>query len=372
MDESAERGEMGRADTAMKSIGKHDLWTAMCTAGLVILVAACGGSNNAGTSGSSSGGASGGSCALLAPTAAAAVPQLPDGLPCPTKGKAYKIGVLHVGDCPYCSGLLASYKEQAARLGVQLTILDGQLKPDVQAQQLDQLIAQKPDAILAVPVDTKALIPGLARAKQAGIPVIDATIKVDPSGEQYVVGYVGIDDTLAGKLCADLMIQALGSSGGNVAIVAGYAGGSEVLRTKGFKDEIAAKGSNINILTVEYTDFTKEKAFSTTQALISRYGSTLNAIWAEDDTMGSGVADAVAQAGKTSSIKVVGMNGNKAGCDEISAGKMYGTVVQQPYVDGAWSIIYTVDYLEGKNPGKFIPLTQPTITQANVSKFTCW
>jgi ribose transport system substrate-binding protein len=309
---------------------------------------------------------------MLAPTAAAAVPELPDGLPCPTGGKAWKIGVLHVGDCPYCSGLLASYKEEAALLGVQATILDGQLKSDLQAQQLDQLIAQKPDIIVAVPVNTKALIPGLARAQAAGIPVVDATIKVDPAGEQFVVGYVGIDDIMAGKLSADLMIKAINGKG-KIVIVAGQPGGSEVLRTKGFKDEIAAAAPGITIGTVQYTDFTKENALAVTHSLLAKYPD-LNGIWGEDDTISSGIAQAVSDVGKTAQIQIIGMNGNKAGCTAIQNGQMYGTIVQQPYVDGAWSLIYAVDVLEGHQPGKFIPLSQPEITKANIADWApkCW
>jgi ribose transport system substrate-binding protein len=315
---------------------------------------------------------SGSACALLAPTAAAAVPDLPDGLPCPAKGKAWKVGILHVGDCPYCSGLLAAYKEEAGLLGLQTTILDAQLKSDLQAQQLDQLIAQKPDIIIAVPVNTKALIPGLARAKAAGIPVVNATIKVDPAGEEYVVGYVGIDDTMAGKLSADLMIKAINGTG-KIVVVAGQPGGSEVLRTKGFQDEMAAKATAVKVETVQYTDFTKENALAVTRSLLAKYPD-LNGIWGEDDTIGTGIAQAVSDVGKTAQIQIVGMNGNKGGCTAIQKGQMYGTIVQQPYLDGAWSVIYAVDVLEGHQPAKFIALSQPEITKANIAEWLpkCW
>ncbi len=278
-----------------------------------------------------------------------------------------------MGDCPYCSGLLAAYEEQAELLNVDLTILNGQLEADLQAQQMDQLIAQQPDAIIAVPIDTRALIPGLARAQAAGIPVIDATIAVDPAGEEYVVGYVGIDDVLAGELSADLMIEALGGEG-QVAVVAGSPGGSEVLRTQGFVDQMAAEAPGIEIVAIEHGDFTKERALALTRDLISRFGDELDGIWAEDDTMASGVSQGVAEAEKSEAIKVIGMNGNKAGCEEIAAGRMYGTIVQQPYVDGAWSVIYAVNVLQGNMPGEYIPLTQPEITQENIDEWLprCW
>ena len=314
----------------------------------------------------------GGACKLLAASAALADPQLPSGLPCPVAGKPWTIGVLAVGDCPYCSGLVSAYKAEATLLGVKLTILDGQLNPALQAQQMNQLIAQKPNIIVAVPIDIQALIPGMARAKQAGIPVVDATIKVAASGTKYVVGYVGINDTLAGKLSADVLIQGLKSrklKSGTIAIVAGGAGGSEVLRTAGFEAEMHKLAPAFKLVGPQFTDFTKQDALSKTQDMITRIGSKLVAIWGEDDTVASGVVQAAAQSGR-SNLVIVGMNGNKAGIANIKKGSMYGTVLQDPYVDGAWSIIYAVDYLDGKIPAKYVALSQPIITKANVAKFS--
>jgi ribose transport system substrate-binding protein len=315
----------------------------------------------------------GGVCDLLSESAAAVAPELPDGLPCPEGGTEWTIGVLHVGDCPYCGRLYDSYQEQAKVLGVKLNILNGQLKPDLQAQQMDQMIAAKPDIIVAVPIDTKALIPGLARAQQAGIPVVDATIKTDESGDKYVVGYIGIDDTLAGQLSAELVLTGLeerGITSGTIAIVAGGAGGSEVLRTAGFKDEMAKNGAGFTLVGPEYTDFTKEDALAKTRDIISRIGDDLVAIWGEDDTLTSGIAQAAADAGATDRLVIVGMNGNQAGIGLIESGQIYGTVLQNPTLDAAWSIIYAVDYLEGKLPAQYIPLTQPKITSENVADFS--
>jgi ribose transport system substrate-binding protein len=360
----------------MRSISPRHGAAAVFAAVLAFLLAACGtsGSGDTGTqTGATRADAPGGPCATLAPSAAKAVPDLPAGLPCPGRGKNWKIGILHVGDCPYCSQLYSTYQEQAQILGVSTTILNAQLKPDLQSQQMDQLIAQRPDIIIAIPVDTKALIPGMARAKAAGIPVLDATIKVDDQGDQYVIGYTGIDDVLAGKLSAQVMLDGLKAkniTSGTVAIVAGGAGGSEVLRTQGFKDEMAASGPGFTVSGPEYTDFTKEQALSKANSIITRTGSGLAGIWAEDDTLVSGVAQAVSDAGKTNDLVVVGMNGNKSGISLIESGHIYGTVLQQPNVDAAWSIIYAIDYLDGQIPARNLALVQPKITKDNVAQFS--
>lgn len=306
-------------------------------------------------------------CATYNPAAARVVPTLPAGLPCPTKG-SFHIGLLAVGDCPYCSGLVAAYKQEAALLGVKLDLLDGKLKADVQAQQMTTEISKHPQAIIVVPVDQKAIVPGIAQAKAAGIPVIDATIQIDKSGLKYVEGYVGISDNLAGKECADLLAAQIGKQG-NVAIVGGTPGGSTTPRTAGFKAEMAKIAPKVKILDLEYTDFTAQKAQSVAASIITRYGSKLNGIFSEDDTMASGVAQAIANAGKTGKIKLVGMNANRTGITLMKQGKMTGTLLQSPTVDGTWSIIYAVDVLEHHQPGKNVIVPLPVVTKGNFAKF---
>ena len=57
--------------------------------------------------------------------------------------------------------------------GVIVTDLQDPYDPVLQAQHLDQAVAQKPDLIALLATNARSVVPGLRRAKAAGIPVIN-------------------------------------------------------------------------------------------------------------------------------------------------------------------------------------------------------
>jgi ribose transport system substrate-binding protein len=310
------------------------------------------------------------SCALEIAQAAKVAP-LPSTLPCPSNAAAnhWTIGIAYQGsNCPYCTVQIAGFQAEAKALGVTVKIENAQFSASLQAQQIGELVAERPSAILVIPVDINAVVPSVARAAAAGIPVIDGTIEVVPAGLKYVKGYVGISDIQAGTEDAQLVADALHGKG-NVAIIAGTPNGSTVNRTKGFKDALAKDAPNIHIVTIEYGDFTKPTAFTDTEAVLTRYGSKLQGIYAEDDAMGAGAAEAIHDASKTGTIQLVAMNGSTDGIHLVETGQAYGTLEQSPTLDGAWTVIYTVDWLEGKTPARTVLEPLPPITKANVAKF---
>src|SRR5712691_10657998 len=66
--------------------------------------------------------------------------------------------------------------------------------PD-QMSQIEDVITKRPDAIVFVPVDFKAVAPGLLKMNAAKIPVVNVTDRVE-KGE--VVTFVGLDDYSVG------------------------------------------------------------------------------------------------------------------------------------------------------------------------------
>jgi ribose transport system substrate-binding protein len=63
-------------------------------------------------------------------------------------------------------------KEFLQQEGYDLTILDSNNKSDVQLNQIDNVINLKPKAIIVAAVDFDAVVPGVEKAKAAGIPTI--------------------------------------------------------------------------------------------------------------------------------------------------------------------------------------------------------
>ena len=106
-----------------------------------------------------------------------------------------------------------------------------------QARVVDDVIARRVDAIAISCDDPTACIDSINRAVAAGIPVM--TWDADsPQSERFT--FLGLDNIMAGKAGAQLLVKAMGTKG-KVAILTGVPGASNLeVRIQGFKEGLAA------------------------------------------------------------------------------------------------------------------------------------
>src|SRR3954452_17495583 len=130
------------------------------------------------------------------------------------------------------------------------------------------------------------------------------------------------------------MIDAIGKTG-KITIVEGALGTTaQINRNKGFTDELKKSAPGIQILDKQTGAWDKDKSRTAAANFMTRFGGGIDAIFAEDDTMASGVAQAVADAGKKGQVKVVGLGGSKQGFDGVKDKSIVGTIIQSPVQDG--------------------------------------
>ena len=120
----------------------------------------------------------------------------------------------------FIGGLTRSFTETAKANGLDVSVVQSPFDPALQAQQMDDAIAKKVDAIVMMIMSQKALIPALTRAKEAHIPVILINTLI-PQDDLYTA-FVGEDSAAMGTTAAKAMAEGLaGRSSAKVAIVAG-------------------------------------------------------------------------------------------------------------------------------------------------------
>ena len=103
---------------------------------------------------------------------------------------------------------------------------------DSQAQQIEQVISEEPDALVVLPQDGEALTPVAQKAEAAGIPVInvDRLFSEPDAATATILG----DNYQIGVLAADYIAEELDCEG-NVVEIQGLAGISVTEeRTQGF------------------------------------------------------------------------------------------------------------------------------------------
>ena len=133
--------------------------------------------------------------------------------------------------------LRAGLREEADRHGYELFISTAEFDPSRQANQIDEFIVQRVDALVVCPCDSRSVGAGIAQANEADIPVFTADIaSMSPMGK--VVAHIASDNKQGGREAAKLMAAALKGKG-KVVILSHPQVTSVMERVAGFKEGIA-------------------------------------------------------------------------------------------------------------------------------------
>jgi ribose transport system substrate-binding protein len=193
---------------------------------------------------------------------------------------------------------------------------------DSQAQQIEQAIAQKPDALVVLPQDGAALTPVAQKAERAGIPVIniDRLFTKPDAATATVLG----DNYQIGVLAADYIAGQLKCQG-NVVEIQGLAGISVTTdRSKGFKDELKTKcpGGGVKIVASQPGDFNPDTGLKVMENILQAQ-KKIDAVYTHDDDMAQGVVQAIRNAGRDKEMFLTGVGGSEDAMKQIKEGGLY-------------------------------------------------
>lgn len=220
-----------------------------------------------------------------------------------------------------------------------------------QVNQVEDLIAKKVDAIILNPMDGKAVVPVLKKAKAAGIPVIIVDSSVEKGNEDLYIAYVGTDNFNAGVEAGKRMVKELNNKG-NVLIVRGANGSlAGDNRVDGFKKGL--QGSALKIVGEQPGNWTNSVAMQVTENMLQANKNT-QGLFTASDVMLDGILQAIADANR-SGIKILAVDGSKKAVDLIQAGSITGTMAQFPAKMGQIAVDTLLGVLNGSKQVASIP-----------------
>lgn len=255
--------------------------------------------------------------------------------------------------------LRAGMEDEAKRLGYALRITSGEFDAARQANQIDEFLVQKLDAIVVCPCDSRSVGASIRAANDAGIPVFTADIaSTSPLGK--VVSHIASDNVAGGRKAADLMAKALGGKG-KVAILSHPEVASVSARVDGFRKQIAYT-PGITIAAELSADGKRDKAVRVMEDLLQSHGD-LAGVFAINDDCALGALAAIESAGKLGKIAIVGYDATPEARAKINAGAIYGDVIQNPREIGRLTIQAIHDHFSGRAPPAVIPVEVGVFTQ---------
>jgi ABC-type sugar transport system substrate-binding protein len=280
---------------------------------------------------------------------------------------------------PYVAATTKSFRARAEALGMDVTVLTSMLDAALQAQQIDDAIARRFDIVVVAPTSEQAVVPALARAKQAGVPVIIINNTPKDGTEELYLTFVGQDQAAMGRLAGEAMLKALKDGGraeGKVAMITGaLQQGIAPRRVAGFREALKSS-PKVEIAAVEDARWDTATSERIAGQLYARFAATggLDAVYGMADNQAAAAiraaeAAGVAVGGGPKQLVVVGGNCLKEGIEAIKHGKMQGTVSQIPTDLGVRAADVIDQHFSGKKLPKEVLLPITTITKANAAEW---
>ena len=249
--------------------------------------------------------------------------------------------------------------------------------PATQIPVVDQVLAQKPDALVLIPTDPTALQASVAKAKAAGIPVINVDTRVNDLTD--VLSFITGDNADGGAKAADALAKAIKyTKGKTYQVVVGLTSATattNVARLDGFSKQIAKKYPGIKIVDKAYSQSQPAKANTNVSNWLTKYPK-LAGIFAIDGTNAAGAAAAIQAKGLKGKVALVGYDAYKANVDLIGKGIFTALVAQDPAAEAKLAIEYLVKYFAGQTSGIKKEVVIPNVvlskssSKADLAKYT--
>jgi ribose transport system substrate-binding protein/D-allose transport system substrate-binding protein len=287
----------------------------------------------------------------------------------PTTGGTGRVAAVVKGlDNPFFQTMQSGIETQGSTGGIQVTVQAANSITDTtgQADKLNGLAGQDFKCFIVNPITGTNLIQGVAQLSAKNIPIVNIDRPIDKAAADAasakIATYIGTDNADAGAKAAQQMATLL-PQGGTVALIGGTSGDvTSAARLDGFTKGVPP---NLQIVQTVAADWDRQQALTkATDIMTAR--PDLSAFFVANDDMGLGVAQAIANKGRTGQIKVISVDGNKDAFDAVKAGGIDAVVAQFPYVIGAMGVEACQAAMAGKSLPANVTAPVQVVTKDNV------
>ena len=265
---------------------------------------------------------------------------------------------------PYQQAFRAGATDEAKKLGVDLQIRDGAADSLKIMDVMDNAIVQQADGfIMAGATDQKAIVPGVQRLNDAGIPIM--ALDTSPEGGK-VDYYISFDITGASKSAAEAFVQGIKDrNGGKVptGVVIYIQAPPQDMFTRACNDGALPVLKQYPQLKLAIYDgqWNNETTNQRVTDAMTRYGDQVVGVYViTPDIMATGAVEAIKSAGKDpKDYGICGICIGPEGLALLQDGSALQIAEQPAYA----SAVLAVDYLTDMNNGKATPKVGDTVTE---------
>lgn len=285
---------------------------------------------------------------------------------------AQKIGVtMALFDDTFLTILRNGITDASKKAGATVQIEDGKNDVGTQLSQIQNMIAQKVDAIIVNPVDTDATPKITKMVTDAKIPLVYVNRKPTdfdklPAG----VAFVASDEKVSGTLQTQHVCKLLKGKGQILVLMGELSNEAARTRTKDIEEVVATKDcSGMKIVDKREGKWSRTNAQDITTNWLSS-GVKFDAIIANNDEMAIGAINALKAAKKWTSASIVaGIDATPDALASMKAGDLKVTVFQNAAGQGSGSVDAAIKLIKKQPVDRFVNVPFELVTPENLSKY---
>ena len=287
--------------------------------------------------------------------------------------KSFKIGMANFSQCcPYFIGMNNSVIDEASGYG-NITIISTDANGDAAKFQSDieDLIAQGIDGIIVSGAWLEQAPAALDALNKAGVPTVLVDRLFTQGSSEAYTSYIGPDNFTIGVQDGQYIADRLNGKGVVVELRGGPADNSIGLnRSKGCNSILSTYAGITVVVAPDFGGWSADGGIKLMENLLAA-NPKIDAVFCENDSMCLGAQTAIADAGRTDEMFLVGVDGENAALEAIKGGTNYAaTGLNNSDQIGRAAFHRLMAILAGATPTeKETYLPSPLITKDNVIKF---
>jgi ABC-type sugar transport system substrate-binding protein len=290
----------------------------------------------------------------------------------PMAAHAEKVGLAMAQLDTFLTILKNGVVDAGKKSGTTVQVEDAQNDVGKQLSQIQNLIAQKVDAIIVNPVDTDVTPKITKMVTDAKIPLVYVNRKpVDFAKLPAGVAFVASDEVVSGTVQTQEVCRLLKGKGEIVVLMGELSNEAARTRTKDIEDVLATKDcSGIKILDKREGKWDRTQGQDITTNWLSS-GVKFDAIIANNDEMAIGAINALKASKKWTPASIVaGIDATPDALASMKAGDLKVTVFQNAAGQGSGALDAALKLAKKQPVERFVNVPFELVTPANLAKYS--
>lgn len=257
-------------------------------------------------------------------------------------------------------------KQAAKELGFKLKITGPSVIDDTQmVQAVESAIAEKPDAIITVPYNYSALGSTYAKAKTAGIPIINTS---SDSPEDTRVCYVGTDNEKYGVMAADYIAKQKNGKANVITMMVRLDVSNQLAQKKSFEAQSTKKYPGVKTVVTEQDNGDSMTSVQKFQDAF-RAHPEIDTVLCLNSNCGNSAALVASEMKISDKVTILAIDDTAETLANIKKGLIWGTMAQNFYKMGHLGAQYAVDTINGKKVPSITDSGTVLITKDNIDTY---